>query len=110
MAMRQEVNVPLILTIGAVSVILLVVIVIGTDAWYLATNREINAENFRQYPDMTSETVQDSQRSVLTTPAHWLDEKHTAAAIPIDEAMKIVVERHGDVTFAEPATQPAPVK
>ena len=34
MAFKQEVNVPLIFTIGVVSGIMLLVIVIGTQAWY----------------------------------------------------------------------------
>lgn len=34
MAYKQEVNVPLVMTIGIVSAMLLLVIVIGTQAWY----------------------------------------------------------------------------
>ena len=40
MAFKQEVNVPLIFTIGVVSGIMLLVIVIGTQAWY--QSEEIN--------------------------------------------------------------------
>jgi hypothetical protein len=108
MAMKEEVNVPLVATIGIVSVILLVVIVIGTSAWYLAADQEVAAENFDMYPDQAALTLQNSQRMRINSPAHWMDADHKVAAIPIDQAMQVVIATQGKVSVTGPATQPAP--
>jgi hypothetical protein len=108
MAMKQEVNVPLVATIGIVSVVLLVVIVIGTSAWYLAADQEVTASNFEEYPDQSVITLQSSQLMRINSPAHWLDADHKVAAIPIDQAMQVVIATQGNVSVAAPAAQPAP--
>jgi sterol desaturase/sphingolipid hydroxylase (fatty acid hydroxylase superfamily) len=106
MAMKQEVNVPLILTIGAVSVVLLVVIAVGASAWYLSEDQETRAEEFDQFPYQTAVTLKDTQLTRITAPAHWVDANHTVAAIPIDEAMHLVVTSGGNVPLARPAPVP----
>jgi len=103
MAMKQEVNVPLIAAVGAVSVILLVVIVIGTSAWYLSYDQEVTAENYDTYPDLTIKAVQDAQLTRINAPAHWVDAQHTVAAIPIDQAMQVVIDSQGKVPLAASA-------
>jgi hypothetical protein len=106
MAMKQEVNVPLVATIGVVSVILLVVIVIGTSAWYLAADQEVEAENFDKYPDQSAITLQSTQLMRINAPPHWADADHKIAAIPIDQAMQVVIATQGNVPVAAPAAQP----
>jgi hypothetical protein len=100
MAMKQEVNVPLIAAIGTVSVILLVTTVIGASAWYFAVDQDVNAQNFDLYPDQTVIRVQDGQRARINSPAHWVDATHTVVAIPIDEAMQVVIATQGKVPMA----------
>jgi hypothetical protein len=109
MAMKQEVNVPVIAAIGAVSVILLVVVVIGTSAWYLSADQDVTAENFEKYPDPVAKEVQDAQRDRINAAPHWVDAQHTVAAIPIDQAMQEVIATQGKVPMvAVPAPPPAP--
>ena len=40
MPMNQEVNAPLIWTVAIVSALLLLVVIIGTQAWYYAAERD----------------------------------------------------------------------
>ena len=48
MAMKQEVNAPLIFTVGIVAALLLLVFIIGTQAWFLAAERDEIARKWEQ--------------------------------------------------------------
>ena len=52
MAMKNEVNVPLIATIGGVSVVLLVVIIIGVQAWFTSEERDERAAQWDASPNV----------------------------------------------------------
>ena len=105
MAFKQEVNVSLLLTIGIVSGILLLVIVIGTQAWYQseemaevavkadeATARALSPDS----PVVTFAELQQQQQLALAAKPHWVDEKKTdRVAVPIDEAMAYLAKHEG---------------
>jgi len=93
MAIKQEANVPLLLTIGAVSGFLLLVLIIGIQAWFL---NEVKNEVEAKWHDTPMEPVTSqyaAQRQRITT----------AAAVPIDQAIQLVVQNQGRL----PATQPS---
>lgn len=104
MAYKQEVNVPLLMTIGIVSGILLLVIVIGTQAWYQAEEQEevmlkANEAAARattlELPDPSFAELKDEQKKALGAEPHWVDaKKKTAVTIPISQAMDYL-ENHG---------------
>jgi hypothetical protein len=105
MAFKQEVNVPLIFTIGVVSGIMLLVIVIGTQAWY--QSEEINevaikaAEAQERAIDPSSPVksfaeLKQEQKTALAAKAHWIDTtKKDRVAIPIDDAMAYLADHGG---------------
>jgi hypothetical protein len=105
MAFKQEVNVPLLMTVGVVSAVLLLVIVIGTQAWYQSEEQEEvmlkNAQATARadtlgLPDPTFVELKDGQKQALATKPHWLDEKKkTAVVIPITEAMHYLENHRG---------------
>ncbi|HEX4053594.1 MAG TPA: hypothetical protein VHX86_04955 [Tepidisphaeraceae bacterium] len=105
MAYKQEVNVPLLMTIGIVSGILLLVIVIGTQAWYqaeeqeetmLKANEAQNRASTLELPDPTFGQLKEGQEKALAAKPHWMDEKKkTAVAVPIRQAMAYLENHEG---------------
>jgi hypothetical protein len=101
MAFKEDVNSPLILTIGAISGLLVLVCVIGLQAWFMS-------EEQRELEDKYASAVNYGLKDLRTAQsAHlqgyrWLNAQKTVAAIPIDEAMKLLIENKGKL----PTTQP----
>ena len=100
MAQREQANVPLLVTIGAISGVLLIVLGIGLEAWYL---RAVQQEATAKWDNVPIQPLTDDRaaqwKNISTY--HWVDEKKTKAAIPISEAMKMVVERQGKTAGAK---------
>jgi hypothetical protein len=88
-AIKQEVNTPLILTVGVVSALLLLVIVFGLEAWFV---REETAEITQKWEMSRNEwldNIRDPQRATV--------EK------TIGPATQLIIRSNGKL----PATQPA---
>ena len=76
---RQDMNVPMIVTVALLSIVLLVVIVVSVDAWFhyeIARVRDTKSAD-AVYPELAS--LQQTQQAHLDT-----------APIPIDRAMEQV--------------------
>jgi hypothetical protein len=99
MAIKQDVNAPLIVTIGVVSGILLLVIMFGTQAWFVREERDEIAQKWEAAPNTQLEELRKAQRARIETTA-TVDGRHT---IPIEKAMEYI-GTHGSRL---PATQPA---
>jgi hypothetical protein len=105
MAYKQEVNVPLVMTIGIVSGILLVVIVIGTQAWYqsevqdeiMLKSGEAAARALTlDLPSASFAELQEMQRKALASKPHWVDEKtKTRVTLPIADAVEYLENHAG---------------
>ena len=102
MAYKEDVDSQLIITIGAVSGFLLIVLAIGLQAWFVSeeetelNSKSANAVNY-QLADLRNE-----QLSNITT-YRWIDRDKQIIAIPIDQAEKMLLANNGKL----PATQPA---
>ncbi len=111
MAMTQQVNTRLILTVGAVSGLLIVVISIGTQAWFQSEeNREITEKW-----DASSSVPVSSLALNSVLPDQPLDEYrfrniddkgNKVPVIPISDAMRIMVETNGQLPSTQPTTAP----
>ena len=88
-AMRQEVNAPLIVTVGVLSTLLLIVVMFGTEAWFVKEERDEIAEKWEVSKNEQLATLLADQRAKING---------------IDNAIKKIVETGGKL----PATQPAP--
>jgi hypothetical protein len=105
MAYKQEVNVPLVMTIGIVSGILLLVTVIGTQAWYQSEEQdEIVLKSGEAaaraltigLPNATFAELKEGQKKSLVAKTHWVDvKKKTRVTLPIDEAMEYLANNSG---------------
>lgn len=104
MAQREQANVPLLLTIGIISGLLIIVLGIGLEAWYLS---EVQAAVQAKWDGVKTEPVADrraAQWKNITT-FHWVDKEKKVAAIPIEDAMKIVAADKGHIPSTNPTTK-----
>jgi hypothetical protein len=101
-AFKQEINVPLVFTIGIVSGFLLITIVIGVQAWYLSEEQgEVDAKADTS-PMQVLVDAKEAQAH-LSDGAHWTDKSRKTLQIPIEQAMDLIVSNNGKL----PATQPS---
>ena len=92
MASRQQANVPLILTIGTVSGVLLLVLTIGVQSWFL---RETQVEVIRKWENVAPQPL-TSQRAAQWANLHPRSKSPTT--IPIEDAVQYVIEHRGNLT------------
>jgi hypothetical protein len=99
MAMKNEVNIGLIITIGAASALLLLIVLVGAQAGFLYAE---NGELLRKWDMSKNEalkTARDDQTAHISHKA-VVDADKGIYAIPINQAMEIVAQQKGNVTFA----------
>lgn len=94
MAIKQEVNAPLLWTIGTISGFLFLTIVMGLEAWYMwAEQAEIEAKN-QTARNWVLDTRLEEQRQSLQRSGPIGDGR---VAMPIDQAMDRIVETRGQL-------------
>lgn len=92
--LKEDINIPLLTTIGAISSILLLVILVGVHAWFLW---EFDYANSKKWQGVTNREVYElkkRQAESLTVIAR-ADPDQQTYRIPIDKAMRAVVESGG---------------
>ncbi len=92
----HDINVKLLALMGIISTILVFALVVATQAWF---RYEFQQENKRKYVDVPfAELVvlQESQSAALTADPHYADmDEKDRIVVPIDMAMRGVVEKYG---------------
>jgi hypothetical protein len=94
-AIKQDVNAPLLLTVGVVSALLLLVIVFGTQAWFVREERDEIAAKWEVSKNVQLEDLQARERANIN--------RNGPTTIPIDKAMQVIIQTGGKL----PTTQPA---
>ena len=102
MVFKQEVNVPLLITIGIISAVLLLVATFGVQAWYANAEQTEEAIKAEDAPASDYVQLRQSQATALNQ-FGWADKSKGIVRIPIDDAMRIIVQNNG----ALPSTQPS---
>ena len=93
--MSNKVNTPFIIFVGVLSILLLFVIVIGVQAWF--RDQELGEEaRYVNRPVKGLVEVRSEQLAKIND-YRWVDRKNGIAAIPIEQAMKVVVQKEGKV-------------
>jgi hypothetical protein len=107
MAFKQEVNVSLLMTIGVISALMVLVIVIGMQAWY--QSEEINEFALKSQdasqralsgdaPVTTLAQLQQDQKHALAAKPHWVDEKKKdRVAVPVSVAINYLTFHNGNL-------------
>lgn len=102
MAYKEDVNSALIITIGAVAGFLVLVIAIGLQAWFMSEEQAELDQKYSSAVNYELAELRSQQQANLST-YRWIDRRKQVAAIPIDDAMTLLIRNHGKL----PSTQPA---
>ena len=108
MAERDDLNVPMIATVGSVSVILTVAIVFAVQALYLAYARSETQRKVVQAPTASADSRLAEQDAKLARYS-WVNRAEGTVTIPIERAMELVVEElcGPESNFANPVSRTA---
>lgn len=87
---KQEVNSPLIVTVGIISVLLLIVSAIGLEAWFRYEETSEMEQKWKDNPNTWLADIRQRETSELNGGYHWVNKDKKIVAIPIDDAMRIV--------------------
>jgi len=102
MAIKQDVNAPLIVTIGTVSAVLLLVAVFGVQAWFFREEQVELDKKWEKAPNVQLIDMRaDQHKQIELAGKNRMDDK--VSTIPIDVAMQKIVDLGGKL----PSTQPA---
>lgn len=94
-AMKNDINGPLLLTIGAISALLLIVSAVAVDGWYKSVEAEVINEKWQQNPNTWLHDLRNQQMANIND-EHEINRSHYR--LSIDDAMKVVVDRKGKIT------------
>ena len=104
MALKDDINVPLIVSLGFASTVVVSLSVVGTQALYHKTEHELLQQRYADYE--ASGTMprhiwveQDADNHKY----QWMDEGKTYAHVPVESAIKALAKSKGKV----PTTQPS---
>lgn len=92
---KQEVNSPLIVTTGIISVLLLVVSAIGLEAWFRYEESAELQEKWATNQNTWLADIRKDEQAKLNGGYHWANAQKKAATVPIDQAMLIVARNEG---------------
>lgn len=106
MVFKQEVNIPLALTIGLISGLLILVMTFGMQAWYESAENAIIADNLVDAPKSDFVQLKESQADSIRH-VGWADKSRTNVKIPISRAMEIMVQTNGKLPATQPTSQPS---
>ena len=106
MANRHEVKYARIMVIGAVSGFLVIVLVVGAQGWFLQEVHEATASKWEDTPVLWLTDLRAAQRERINT-YRWVDRQKQIVAIPIDEAMKLLIATGGKAATTLPTTNPS---
>lgn len=91
----HDINVKVLALMGIVSAILSVSLIVSAQAWF---RYEFDQENQRKYvnvPFRELEELKTEQAAALNAPPHTVEaDGATRKVIPIDEAMRMVVQKY----------------
>ena len=91
MAEREDLNIPMIVTVGAVSVILTIASVFAVQALYFSFAGDEVRRKVIEAPTTDASSRLAEQDAKLTRYS-WIDRDQGKASIPIERAMRIVVD------------------
>ncbi len=95
MVEKQNINIPLITTIGLVSAVLLFVIILGIEAWFYS---EVEDERSIKHQGSVNWKLTDhelAQQEKLQT-YRKVDQEKQTVAIPIGDAIRLTAKKYAD--------------
>ena len=103
MAIKQDVNAPLIVTVGVVSGLLLLVVVFGLQAWFVREERAEIEDKWKASTNPQLTDLRTDQRGRIQRDGTFKEGGADVRMIPIDKAMTIIAQRGGKLPTTNPA-------
>lgn len=103
-AKYDDLNTPLIAIVGFVSAIFTFVVIVGFQAGYYYVESSVAAAKTKAIGPTRSETILAEQRGKLASYG-WVDRDKQSVAIPISEAMALVVNEQTSNRNDQPAVE-----
>jgi hypothetical protein len=97
MAMKDEINAPLLLTIGAVSVLLLVISAVAVDGWYKSFEADEISAKWDQSPNNWLIDLRKGQQENLERAYRLMPTQLRKYHVSIEDAMKVVAKNEGNL-------------
>ncbi len=107
MVERDDLNVPIIATVGAVSVILTIASVFAVQALYFSYANSENQRKVVKVPTSNADSRLAEQEAKLARYG-WVSREDGTVTIPIERAMRLVVEEYRFAVSASVETNPPP--
>jgi hypothetical protein len=96
MAMKNEVNLSLLVTVGVVSALLLVVSAIAVDGWYKSVEAAVVTTKWDESPNTWLINLRTQQRANLNDGHRIGRSRHYR--LSIDDAMKVMADHNGKIS------------
>jgi hypothetical protein len=110
MAMKQDVNAPLIVTIGVVSGLLLLVVVFGLQAWFVREERAEIEDKWSRVTNASPTDLRAAQQARIERTGE-VDENGTKTRmVSIHTSMQVLAQRNGMLPSTKPTQQQQPPK
>jgi hypothetical protein len=97
-AMKNDLNVPLLITIGVVGALLLVVAALAVDGWYKSFEAEEIDAKWEQSPNTWLANLRDQQQANLVESHRIPGARPARYKLSIDDAMRVVVSNDGKLS------------
>ena len=101
MAMKNEVNAPMTLTIAAISVLLVLTAVLAVDGWYKTVEAEVVTAKWDQAPNTWLADIRQKQNENLHVEPYRIkspNKRYERYHVSINEAMQIVAKNEGKLS------------
>jgi hypothetical protein len=105
MAIKQEVNAPLILTTGIVSALLLLVAVFGVQAWFFGAEQAELEDKWKKAPYVQVQDLKAQQDAQIHS-AGFNRTDNKQRTITINQAMQVIVQTGGKLPTTQPQNTP----
>ena len=88
---KEYVDIPTLVAVGAVSTVLLVVVIFALQAWFYYEQKTEVTTKESANPNWVLRDIKLNQQEKINT-YRWIDQKKQIAAIPIDLAIKLTAK------------------
>lgn len=99
MSLRDDINIPVVVTLGVVTGLIVAVAIVGTQAGYNFVTHAERERNFAEAEANGSlslgKKVWAPQEKALENPASWANVEKTQQTLPLAEAKKLMIASKG---------------
>lgn len=97
-AMKNDINIPLLGTIGIVGALLLVTSAVAVDGWYKSFELEVVDQKWEQSPNYWLDDIRAQQKANLEDAHKIPNARPSRYHVTIEDAMQVVIKNQGKLS------------